>query len=214
MREQRSARFLLVLLVLFCAVLLPFAGSGFFQIPTVDIPTVTGTDRGIVVRVKNDSSNPQINVRSGPGTEYDRVGTLVANQEAIGKGRTEGGSWILIEYPGGPDLIPAQADHFRIADQNACADLPETLLILSQHKEIGIDGRDHAVDPLLPAKPQKKRDIPGIRHPRRDPRVVAEGKRGRRFIHIRSADPDRLVQRTRRLAKRLQKLDPSSDACE
>ncbi len=103
MRENKSARLLLVLLFLFCAVLLPFAGSGFFQIPTVDIPTVTGTDRGVVVRVKNDPSNPQINVRSGPGTEYDRVGTLVANQEAIGKGRTEGGSWILIEYQGGPD---------------------------------------------------------------------------------------------------------------
>ena len=65
MRENKSARLLLVLLFLFCAVLLPFAGSGFFQIPTVDIPTVTGTDRGVVVRVKNDPSNPQINVRSG-----------------------------------------------------------------------------------------------------------------------------------------------------
>ena len=86
-----------------CGFIIPVISSGFFQIPTVDIPTVTGTDRGVVVRVKNDDSNPQINVRSGPGTEYDRVGTLVANQEVVGKGRTEGGSWILIEYQGGPD---------------------------------------------------------------------------------------------------------------
>ena len=93
-----------LVIILICGVfLLPFTGSGFFQIPTVDIPTVTGTDPGIIVRVKNDESNPQINVRSGPGTEYDRVGTLLANQEVIGKGRTEGGSWILIEYMGGPD---------------------------------------------------------------------------------------------------------------
>jgi len=84
-------------------ILFPLVGSAFFQIPTVDIPTVTGTDPGVIVRVKNDDSNPQINVRSGPGTEYDRVGTLLANQTVIGKGRTEGGSWILIEYMGGPD---------------------------------------------------------------------------------------------------------------
>ena len=103
MREKKNTGILAVVLLICCGLLLPLAGSGFFQIPTVDIPTVTGTDRGVVVRVKNDDSNPQINVRSGPGTEYDRVGTLVANQEAIGKGRTEGGSWILIEYQGGPD---------------------------------------------------------------------------------------------------------------
>ena len=103
MREKKNTGPLIILLFLCCVLLLPIVGSGFFQIPTVDIPTVTGTDRGVVVRVKNDSSNPQINVRSGPGTEYDRVGTLVANQEAVAKGRTEGGSWILIEYQGGPD---------------------------------------------------------------------------------------------------------------
>lgn len=75
----------------------------FYQIPTIDIPTVTSTDRGVVVKVKDDPSNPQINVRSGPGTEYDKVGTMVANQEAVGKGRTEGGNWLLIEYQGGPN---------------------------------------------------------------------------------------------------------------
>ncbi len=103
MREKKNSRPLIIILLFCCVFLLPIVGSGFFQIPTVNIPTVTGTDRGVVVKVKNDSSNPQINVRSGPGTEYDRVGTLVANQEAIAKGRTEGGSWILIEYQGGPD---------------------------------------------------------------------------------------------------------------
>ena len=102
MKAKNSVISLVIILV--CGVfLIPFTGSGFFQIPTVDIPTVTGTDPGVIVRVKNDEANPQINVRSGPGTEYDRVGTLLANQEVIGKGRTEGGSWILIEYMGGPD---------------------------------------------------------------------------------------------------------------
>ncbi len=72
------------------------------QIPTVSIPTVTSTDPGVVVTVKNDPANPQINLRAGPGTEYDRVGTMVIGQKAVAKGRTEGGNWLLLEYPGGP----------------------------------------------------------------------------------------------------------------
>lgn len=104
MKDRNKTGNLILLLMLICfGLVIPVVSSGFFQIPTVNIPTVTGTDRGVVVRVKNDDSNPQINVRSGPGTEYDRVGTLVSNQEVVGKGRTEGGSWILIEYQGGPD---------------------------------------------------------------------------------------------------------------
>lgn len=104
MRDRKTTgKLILLLMLVCCGFIIPIISSGFFQIPTVDIPTVTGTDRGVVVRVKNDDSNPQINVRSGPGTEYDRVGTLVSNQEVVGKGRTEGGSWILIEYQGGPD---------------------------------------------------------------------------------------------------------------
>ena len=90
-----------LLIILVCLGFL-LVGTAFYQIPTVDVPTVTSTDRGIVVKVKDDSSNPIINVRSGPGTEYDKVGTMVSNQEAVGKGRTEGGNWILIEYQGGP----------------------------------------------------------------------------------------------------------------
>lgn len=72
------------------------------QIPTLSIPTVTGTDQGVVVTVKNDPANPQINLRAGPGTEYDKVGTMVIGQKAVAKGRTEGGTWLLIEYPGAP----------------------------------------------------------------------------------------------------------------
>ena len=102
-KTPKKSEIIPALLLICISLIIPLISSGFFQIPTVDIPTVTSTDRGVVVKVKNDESNPQINVRSGPGTEYDRVGTLVANQEVVGKGRTAGGSWILIEYQGGPD---------------------------------------------------------------------------------------------------------------
>jgi uncharacterized protein YraI len=95
-----------ILLVLLFSVVLLFSfhrvRTASAQIPTVSIPTVTSTDAGVVVTVKNDPANPQINLRAGPGTEYDRVGTMVIGQTAVAKGRTEGGLWLLIEYAGGP----------------------------------------------------------------------------------------------------------------
>ena len=46
--------------------------------------------------------NEQINVRSGPGTEYDKVGVLISGQEVPALGRTAQGLWIQIVYPGVP----------------------------------------------------------------------------------------------------------------
>ncbi len=103
MRNKNKPRVLLSLPLLICALMMVLVGTGFFQIPTVDIPTVTGTSAGVKITVKDDESNPQINVRSGPGTEYDKVGTLLPNQVVYGIGRTEGGSWLLINYQGGPN---------------------------------------------------------------------------------------------------------------
>ena len=68
------------------------------QQPTVAIPTVTGTPQGPYIRVNAD--NDQINVRSGPGTDYDSIGVLIAGQIATAYGRSAGGSWIQVDYPG------------------------------------------------------------------------------------------------------------------
>jgi hypothetical protein len=73
------------------------------QIPTVDIPTVTGTPSGPIVTVKQDAGENQINVRAGPGTYYDKVGVLLLGQTAPAKGKSSGGDWILIEYIGAPN---------------------------------------------------------------------------------------------------------------
>lgn len=70
------------------------------QQPTIVMATVTGTPVGIVVTVNTDQD--QINVRSGPGVTYDKVGVLLAGQTAPAKGRSVGGEWIEIEYPGIP----------------------------------------------------------------------------------------------------------------
>ncbi|HUF38077.1 MAG TPA: SH3 domain-containing protein [Anaerolineales bacterium] len=70
------------------------------QQPTGSIATVTGTPSGPIVTVNTD--NPQINVRSGPNTFYPEVGVLIAGQQVVATGRTPGGDWIQIVYPGVP----------------------------------------------------------------------------------------------------------------
>jgi uncharacterized protein YraI len=68
------------------------------QQPTGEIPTVTSTATGPIATVNSD--NAQINVRSGPNTFYPEVGILVAGQQVVAIGRTPGGDWIQINYPG------------------------------------------------------------------------------------------------------------------
>ena len=70
------------------------------QIPTVSIPTVTGTPAGATATVTMDQD--QINVRGGPSTEYPVVGVLIAGQQVPALGRSIGGDWVQIAYPGVP----------------------------------------------------------------------------------------------------------------
>ncbi len=70
-----------------------------FQQPTVAIPTVTGTPTGPIGIVYSDPEE-QINVRSGPGLDYPKVGILLNRQQVPALGATPGGSWIQIIYPG------------------------------------------------------------------------------------------------------------------
>lgn len=71
----------------------------FAQQPTVSVPTVTGTPEGPMIRVNAD--NDQINVRSGPGTaDYAIIGIMIAGQTASAYGRSPGGDWIEVAYPG------------------------------------------------------------------------------------------------------------------
>jgi len=76
-----------------------------FQIPTVDIPTVTGTSTGPLVTVRLDLDRDSINVRGGPGTYYPIIGLLLIGQQVPAKGRTSGGTWYMIYYPGVPGSV-------------------------------------------------------------------------------------------------------------
>ena len=47
--------------------------------------------------------NQDVNVRSGPGTEYDQVGVLIPGQTSAIIGRNAEGTWFEISYVGAPD---------------------------------------------------------------------------------------------------------------
>ena len=84
--------------ILFGSPSLKVAAENQAQQPTVSVPTVTGTPIGPTITVNLD--NDQINVRNGPGTEYDKVGVLIASQTMPALGKSAAGLWILIAYPG------------------------------------------------------------------------------------------------------------------
>ncbi len=70
------------------------------QQPTGSIPTVTGTLSGPIITVTNPE---QINVRAGPSSVYyEAVGVLLTGETAPALGRSPGGDWIQIAYPGVP----------------------------------------------------------------------------------------------------------------
>ncbi len=73
------------------------------QIPTVSIPTVTSSPMGASITVTREQD--QINVRGGPSTDYPIVGVLIAGQQVPALGRSLGGQWIQVVYPGGPDGV-------------------------------------------------------------------------------------------------------------
>ena len=78
--------------------------EGLAQQPTIAIPTVTGTPKGVTATVFLNQEE-SINVRSGPGIFFDKVGVLLPGQEAPVLGRSAGGDWILVDYPGGPNNL-------------------------------------------------------------------------------------------------------------
>jgi len=89
---------ILFIFLLFGMLLSSVEANSLPQLPTLNIPTVTGTPVGAAITVKIDQD--QINVRSGPGTFYPKVGVLLAGQVVPAKGKSPGGEWILVDYPG------------------------------------------------------------------------------------------------------------------
>ncbi len=72
------------------------------QIPTGSIATVTGTQIGAIATVLQNEQG-FANLRAGPNTlGYDVVGVLLVGQQVPALGRSPGGNWIMVSYPGAP----------------------------------------------------------------------------------------------------------------
>ncbi len=91
--------FIVTLITIFLSLNTSVNAEKLMQQPTITLPTVTGTPSGVMVVVNLDQPDP-INVRSGPGVLYDQIGVLLPGQKVPAKGKSAGGDWILIQYPG------------------------------------------------------------------------------------------------------------------
>ena len=97
-------KFSLILAVVVPILLMGFVKSTFnednsFLQSTIAIPTVTGTPHGVMAYVDLNATD-NINVRSGPGVFYDEIGVLLPGQSVPVLGKSSGGDWLEIEYPG------------------------------------------------------------------------------------------------------------------
>jgi uncharacterized protein YraI len=101
---MKQIRFHPAILTIFIALI--FLGNFFASTsPVVLALQLTATpaaDAGMYITVITDE--PQINVRMGPSSSiYPIVGTLPTGSTAPALGRSPGGDWIQIEYPGAPN---------------------------------------------------------------------------------------------------------------
>ena len=69
-----------------------------------DVPVIAGQPgTGASGNVGTGTVVSQVNVRSGPGTDFDTIGTLNENDVVLLTGKTPNGVWVQFEFPGGPD---------------------------------------------------------------------------------------------------------------
>lgn len=84
---------------LWLASLAGLAGGGLrvaVAAPPADAPTPTLPPQRVEIF-------QDVNVRAGPGTDYDQVGVLISGQTSPILGRSSDGIWFEIEYIGGPN---------------------------------------------------------------------------------------------------------------
>lgn len=97
-------RWLLLVVVIGCSMYIMFSHAGektaFAQQPTGSIPTVTGTPKGVTAKVRIGLTEDRVNVRSGPSVLYPQIGVILLGAEVPVIGRSAGGDWLVVEYPG------------------------------------------------------------------------------------------------------------------
>ncbi|MBT3337151.1 MAG: SH3 domain-containing protein [Anaerolineae bacterium] len=68
-----------------------------------DVPVTSGGSTSGEDENANGSVTQQVNVRSGPGTEFDALGMLNIGDGIVVTGKNLGGTWLQIEYTSGLD---------------------------------------------------------------------------------------------------------------
>lgn len=89
-------------------------------------PTATPTVTALPDGPPSATVRTDLNVRAGPGTQYDIIGALPANVTVPVLGQTEDGSWWFIEYPSGPDRRGWIAAEFAPANTNTTVPIVNT----------------------------------------------------------------------------------------
>lgn len=117
MKENVRMRIVVWMGMIVCIVLLILLSTGASAISeiaqTTVVITVTGTPEGPMIIVPD-----LVNVRLGPGTEYDKIGVLIAGQQAPAVGRSAGGDWIMIVYPSQFDEYAWVYSRYVVLDSN------------------------------------------------------------------------------------------------
>ncbi|HOV05631.1 MAG TPA: SH3 domain-containing protein [Anaerolineaceae bacterium] len=96
---------IIIVICMICSTLLSIPAEVYAQQPTGSIPTVTGTPKGITATVKIGLTEDRVKVRAGPNVLYPQIGIILLGAEVPVVGKSIGGDWIVIEYPGVPGGI-------------------------------------------------------------------------------------------------------------
>ncbi|GAB4427296.1 MAG: hypothetical protein Kow002_16380 [Anaerolineales bacterium] len=69
-----------------------------------DVPVTTGqAEKNSAHNIGTGTIVSQVNVRSGPGTDSETIGTLNQNDVVLLTGKTSDSAWLQFEFPNGPD---------------------------------------------------------------------------------------------------------------
>ena len=102
MKKNRFHPIITTLFVTLISLGILFASNSTSLVLALQLTATPTADPGVYITVITDE--PQINVRMGPSsTIYPIVGTLLTGSTAPALGRSPGGDWIQIEFPGAPN---------------------------------------------------------------------------------------------------------------
>ncbi len=105
----RNIRWFGLLIVALLLVISSYALTNFSTVsaqqPTGSIPTVTGTPKGPTATIRIGLTEDRVKVRSGPSVLYPQIGVILLGAEVPVVGKSAGGDWLVVEYPGVPGGI-------------------------------------------------------------------------------------------------------------